>query len=43
MFEEADYSVAVKNAVTAVKEKADEIIDTNTENSVAKYIYEKSI
>lgn len=43
MFEDADYSVAVKNAVTAVKEKADEIIDTNTENSVAKYIYEKSI
>ncbi|WP_124100865.1 Cof-type HAD-IIB family hydrolase [Ruminococcus sp. Marseille-P6503] len=43
MFEEADHSVAVKNAVTAVKEQADEIIGANTENSVAKYIYEKSI
>ena len=43
MFEEADYSVAVKNAVAAVKEKADEVIGDNREDSVARYIYEKSM
>ncbi|GAB5082188.1 Cof-type HAD-IIB family hydrolase [Hominimerdicola sp. 21CYCFAH17_S] len=42
MFEEADKSIAVKNAVSQVRARADEIIGANTENSVAQYIYSRS-
>ncbi|MGN0622639.1 MAG: Cof-type HAD-IIB family hydrolase [Oscillospiraceae bacterium] len=41
MFEAADHSVAVENAVAAVKEAADEIIGKNTDNAVAAYISER--
>lgn len=42
MFEEADRSIAVKNAVSQVRANADEIIGANTEDSVAEYIYSRS-
>lgn len=42
MFEEADRSIAVKNAVSQVRASADEIIGANTEDSVAEYIYSRS-
>lgn len=42
MFEEADRSIAVKNAVSQVRARADEIIGANTEDSVAEYIYSRS-
>ena len=41
MFEAADHSIAVENAVAAVKEAADEIIGKNTDNAVAAYISER--
>lgn len=45
MFEVAYKSFAVKNAVKEVKDKADKIINTNDNNSVAKtlkyYNYKK--
>ena len=37
----ADTAVAVENAVSQVKEIADVIIGTNTNDSVVKYIIEK--
>lgn len=42
MFEEADRSIAVKNALSQVRASADEIIGANTEDSVAEYIYSRS-
>lgn len=41
MFEAAEHSVAVENAVAAVKEAADEITGKNTDNAVAMYISER--
>lgn len=42
MFEVADRGVAVANALPAVRDRADEIIGTNTADSVAQCIYEFS-
>ena len=38
MFEKADHAVCVENAVSELKKIADEVIGTNNDNSVAKYI-----
>ena len=38
LFEIADYSVAVGNAVPGIRAIADEVIGNNTTNSVARYI-----
>ncbi len=43
MFEEADYSIAVGNALDEVKNSADEIIGVNSDHSVAKYVLERTI
>lgn len=43
MFEIADYSVAVANANSLVKEKANEIIGANVDNAVAQFVYEKTM
>lgn len=41
MFERAGRAIAVANAVDQVKKRADAIIGSNAEDSVAKYIYEE--
>lgn len=38
MFDVADWSVAVSNAVPEVRRRADEVIGANTDNAVASYI-----
>lgn len=43
MFEIADLSVAVENALPVVKERADIIIGPNTDDSVARFIHQNTI
>ncbi len=38
MFKAADEALAVANAIPALKQQATEIIDTNEEDGVARYI-----
>jgi len=38
MFEASDYKIAVKNAVSDIKSAADEVIGSNIENGVARYL-----
>ena len=40
MFQKADYALSVENAISELKAIADEVIGTNNDNSVAKYIKE---
>lgn len=43
MITEADWGVAVGNAIPELKEIADEVIEKNTEDAVAKYIFLMSL